>query len=86
MFVSATDWLFPLLLLVLICVSSWLFVLRPSIREKYPLLTWRFQRRTKKQTEGDKALSLAIYLLSALVSTTVLIAILIGAVTKFVNR
>ena len=71
--------------LVLVCLSlvSWIYLLKPSARKWYTWGTWRSLRpRNKEEKALEHSISLAIAIIMALVSTTILIFVLIfGAIS-----
>jgi len=75
------DSLFALFVLGFICAISWIFVLKPSARAKFSVLTWRFLQH-KEQAQMNEALALALYLIAALTSSTILIAILVVTLVR----
>ena len=85
-FRDAFDLLFPWIILVSLSLFSWIYVLKPSARRRYDWLTWRFLRGKKKeQKEFENGLDLAVFLIAALASTTVLVFILIFGLVAYLK-
>jgi hypothetical protein len=80
LFRAVFELLFPWLILASLSVVSWIYVLKPSARRRYEWLTWRCLRaKNKEQKELENALALAVFLITALTSTTILLFVLILA-------
>lgn len=80
------ELLFPWLILSLLSLVSWIYVLLPSARRKYEWLTWRCLRaKNEEQRDLENSLALAVFLITALTSTTILLFVLILALIAYLR-
>lgn len=78
LFRAAFELLFPWLILASLSLVSWIYVLKPSARRRYEWLTWPCLRaKNKEQKELENTIALVVFLITALISTTMLVFVLI---------
>lgn len=80
------ELLFPWMILASLSLVSWIYVLKPSARRRYAWLTWRCLRaKNKDKRELENALALAVFLITALTSTTMLLFVVILGLVAYVR-